>query len=169
MTDSAGILAWRRGAEGVELFLVHPGGPFWKNKDVHGWSIPKGELDAVEEDLLAAACREFREETGQSVDEAIGKSALASSAVALPAVRHGGKTIHAFAVECPAGGGPDPGRLRSNEFELEWPPRSARTVSFPEVDRVEWMQPAVAAEKLTASQRPVIAALAAALGAHGVS
>lgn len=164
MTDSAGILAWRRGAEGVELFLVHPGGPFWKNKDVHGWSIPKGELDAGEEDLLAAACREFREETGQSVDEAIGASALASSAVALPAVRHGGKTIHAFAVECPAGGGPDPGRVRSNEFELEWPPRSGRRQRFPEVDRAAWVPLDDAPEKLHRNQQALLDHLRALVG-----
>lgn len=145
------MLAWRRGAEGVELFLVHPGGPFWKNKDTHGWSIPKGELDAADDDLLAAARREFREETGQVIDDA-----MSASAVPLPAVRRSGKTIHAFAVECPAGGGPDPDRLASNTFELEWPPRSGRRQRFPEVDRAAWVPLAEAGDKLHRNQQALL-------------
>ena len=162
MTDSAGILAWRRGPDGIELFLVHPGGPFWKNKDAHGWSMPKGELDAGDGDLLAAACREFREETGQAIDEA-----MAASAIALPAVRRGGKTIHAFAVECPAGGGPDPARLDSNEFELEWPPRSGRRQRFPEVDRAAWVPLAEAADKIHRNQRALVDHLRSLAGDDG--
>jgi predicted NUDIX family NTP pyrophosphohydrolase len=159
VTESAGILAWRRGAHGVELFLVHPGGPFWKNKDVHAWSIPKGELDAGDDDLLAAARREFREETGQTIEDA-------AAAVALPATRHGGKTIHAFAVECPAGGGPDPDRLASNDFELEWPPRSGRRQRFPEVDRADWVPLTEATDRLHRNQRALVDHLRAVIDAE---
>ena len=134
------------------------GGPFWQRKDAGAWTIPKGEYDPAEESPLQAARREFREELG--IDPPDGP------VVELGSFAASRKTISVFAIEDT---GLDISRPVFGEFELEWPPRSGRTVSFPEVDRVEWMQPAVAAEKLTASQRPVIAALAAALGAHGVS
>lgn len=122
---SAGVLVYRRDRGDVELFLVHPGGPFWKNKDAHAWSIPKGEFD--QEPALEAAIREFREETGQAV---------AGEFVALAPVGSGGKTIHAFALELSS---LDPDAVSSNNFELEWPPRSGRRQRFPEVDRAAWV------------------------------
>jgi len=123
--QSAGILAYRRAGEEWQVFLVHPGGPFWAKKDLGAWSMPKGEF-TEEEDALIAAQREFREEVGQGI---------AGSFVALgPRRQKTGKTIHAWAVE----GNVDEARLVSNEFEMEWPPRSGRTQRFPEVDRGQW-------------------------------
>src|SRR5262245_11944541 len=117
---SAGILVYRRGTDAIEVFLVHPGGPFWAKKDVGAWSIPKGEI-AAGEDPLEAAKREFREETGLSID---------GSFVALePVKQRGGKTVHAWAVQ----GDVDPAQLRSNTFSMEWPPRSGQQREFPEV------------------------------------
>ena len=161
---SAGLLVYRLvvsasgGSSALEVLIAHMGGPFWQRKDAGAWTIPKGEYDPAEEPPLQAARREFREELG--IDPPNGP------VVELGSFAASRKTISVFAIEDT---GLDISRPVFGEFELEWPPRSGRTVSFPEVDRVEWMQPAVAAEKLTASQRPVIAALAAALGAHGVS
>lgn len=143
MKESAGILAYRQGPVGVEIFLVHPGGPFWKNKDVHAWSIPKGEIGAGE-DALAAARREFEEETGQTID---------GEFTALPPVRGSGKVIHAFAVASDA---PDPERLDSNTFELEWPPRSGRMRAFPEADRAAWVPLEEAAGKLHKNQQALV-------------
>ena len=121
---SAGILLWRkRGA--LEVFLVHPGGPFWAKKDLGAWSIPKGEIDEGE-DPLAAARREFEEETGFPID---------GDCQPLPPLKQSsGKTIVAFAVE----GDCDPAELHSNTFEMEWPPKSSRRAAFPEVDRGAW-------------------------------
>jgi predicted NUDIX family NTP pyrophosphohydrolase len=118
---SAGILAWRRRGE-PEVFLVHPGGPFWRTKDVGAWSIPKGGIDPDEEPL-AAARREFREETGQVVDGPF--TPLAPVKIA------SGKVIVAWAIEHDL----DAGAITSNSFEMEWPPHSGRKQSFPEVDR----------------------------------
>lgn len=146
MKESAGILAYRQGPAGVEIFLVHPGGPFWKNKDAHAWSIPKGEIGAGE-DALAAARREFEEETGQSID---GEFA------ALAPVRGSGKVIHAFAVAADA---PDPARLDSNTFEMEWPPRSGRMQAFPEADRAAWVPLDAAADKLHKNQQALLGRL----------
>jgi predicted NUDIX family NTP pyrophosphohydrolase len=148
---SAGILAWRRRDGALEVLLVHPGGPFWQRKDAGAWSIPKGEIDDGEE-ALAAARREFAEETGVAVDGAF---------VELPPCRlRSGKVVEAFAVEADL----DVERMRSNVFEVEWPPRSGRTASFPEVDRYAYVSLADAAEKLNAGQRPLLAALAERLG-----
>jgi predicted NUDIX family NTP pyrophosphohydrolase len=123
--QSAGILAYRRAGEEWQVFLVHPGGPFWAKKDLGAWSMPKGEF-TEEEDALIAAQREFREEVGQGID---------GSFIALgPRRQKTGKTIHAWAVE----GNVGEARLVSNEFEMEWPPRSGRTQRFPEVDRGQW-------------------------------
>jgi len=144
---SAGILAYRQGPAGVEIFLVHPGGPFWKNKDAHAWSIPKGEIGAGE-DALAAARREFAEETGQTID---------GDFTALAPVRGSGKVIHVFAV---ASDDPDPARLRSNTFELEWPPRSGRRQTFPESDRAAWVPLEEAAGKLHKNQQALVDRLA---------
>jgi predicted NUDIX family NTP pyrophosphohydrolase len=135
--QSAGILAFRRRAEGqLEVLLVHPGGPFWKNKDARAWSIPKGELDAHEE-VLAAARREFAEELGFHVD---------GDFLPLTPVRQsGGKTVHAFAVEADF----DAAQAQSNTFSLEWPPKSGQLQAFPEIDRAEWFALEVALQKST--------------------
>ncbi len=121
---SAGILAYRKGARGLEVLLVHPGGPFWRNKDDGTWSIPKGEIDADDAPENVAQ-REFAEE--------LGPSASIGPLQALGEVRQrGGKRVIAFAGE----GHFDPAAL-TNTFDLEWPPRSGRRQSFPEVDRAE--------------------------------
>jgi len=123
---SAGILLHRPGADGTEVLLVHPGGPYWARKDLGAWSIPKGEHDE-DEDARACALREFAEETGTTLPEGelddLGTVKLKS-----------GKHVEAFA----AAGDLDAAAVRSNTFELEWPPRSGRTQSFPEVDRAAW-------------------------------
>ena len=141
---SAGILAFRRTANGtLEVLLGHPGGPFWKNKDAQAWSIPKGEL-ALEENALAAARREFREEMGFAID---------GEFVELTPVRQsGGKTVHAFAVEADF----DASKAHSNTFSLEWPPKSGRTHEFPEIDRAEWFPLETALEKITTGQVPLL-------------
>lgn len=130
------------------MFLVHPGGPFWRRRDRGAWSIPKGEA-AEGEDLLAAARREFEEETG---------FAAPGEALPLGSVKQaGGKIVHAWAVR----GDLDPARLRSNRFELEWPRGSGRVQSFPEVDAGAWFDLAEAREKLLPAQAPFLDALAA--------
>src|SRR6266850_5990070 len=122
---SAGLLLFRPGARGVEVLLVHPGGPLWARRDLGAWSIPKG-LPNEGEELLDAARREFNEETSFGAGE---------GAVSLGQVRQkSGKLVHAWAVP----GDADPAELRSNTFELEWPPRSGKLREFPEVDRAEW-------------------------------
>jgi predicted NUDIX family NTP pyrophosphohydrolase len=136
---SAGILLYRWREGELEVFLVHPGGPFWARKDRGAWSIPKGEF-APDEDPLAAARREFAEETGLAVEGEF--RALA------PIRQAGGKVVHAFAIE----GEVDPGAVRSNSFTLEWPPRSGRLRAFPEVDRASWFTLAEARQKLLKSQ-----------------
>jgi predicted NUDIX family NTP pyrophosphohydrolase len=140
---SAGILLYRRRGETTELFLVHPGGPFWAKKDDGAWSIPKGEYEAAE-DPLEAAKREFLEETGSAIDGAF--------LPLTPLKQHSGKVISAWCVE----GDMDPGALRSNLFEMEWPPRSGKTAQFPEVDRGSWFSPDEARRKLTPGQVPFI-------------
>jgi predicted NUDIX family NTP pyrophosphohydrolase len=137
--ESAGILMYRYCASTLEIFLVHPGGPFWKNKDVGAWSIPKGEFDKSE-DSLEAAKREFHEETGFAVN---------GSFIALGPVRQpGGKLVHAFAVE----GDCQAESIKSNLFSIEWPPRSGRRMEFPEVDRAAWFSIELASEKILKSQ-----------------
>jgi predicted NUDIX family NTP pyrophosphohydrolase len=138
---SAGILLHRRSAGGgLELLLVHPGGPYWARKDAGAWSIPKGE-HADGEDPLACARREFEEETG---------TALAPGGlVALGEVRmRSGKRISAWAAE----GDLDADAVRSNTFTLEWPPRSGRTQAFPEVDRAAWFTAEDARVRLVPAQ-----------------
>jgi predicted NUDIX family NTP pyrophosphohydrolase len=148
---SAGILLYRRRGAGIEVLLVHPGGPFWSGKDAGAWSIPKG-IVAPGEGPLAAARREFTEETG---GEALGE------ALALGAFRQStAKIVEVWAVE----GEFDPANLRSNTFTLEWPPRSGRTRAFPEADRAAWFAPDEAARKLIKGQRPVLDALLRELG-----
>src|SRR4051794_22581642 len=124
--QSAGLLLYRRRAGAVEVFLVHPGGPFWAKKDAGAWSIPKGEAEPGD-DLLAVARREFLEETGQSIDGSFEPLA--------PIRQAGGKHVQAFALEADC----DAEAIESNLFEMEWPPRSGRMQSFPEVDRAAWL------------------------------
>jgi predicted NUDIX family NTP pyrophosphohydrolase len=149
---SAGILLFRRRPAGVEVMLVHPGGPFWARKDAGAWSIPKGLVNEGE-DWLAAAKREFQEETGMAIEG----ECLDLGAHKQP----GGKTIVVFARE----GDFDPASLTSNMFSIEWPPHSGRTAEFPEVDRADWYSIDEAMEKAAPGQRPIIAALAEKLGA----
>ena len=150
---SAGILLFRRGAGGIEVLLVHPGGPFWARKDAGAWSLPKGEIDDGEEPL-AGARREYREELGHEAPD--------GPVVELGEIRQrGGKRVVAFAVE----GNFDPAQLRPGTFELEWPPRSGRRQAFPEVDRVAWFDLASAREKLVQGQNALLDRLAEARSA----
>jgi predicted NUDIX family NTP pyrophosphohydrolase len=145
---SAGILLHRRRAGAVEVLLVHPGGPFWRNKDEGAWMIPKGLVDEGEEPL-ACALREFEEELG---------TRPAGTPEPLCRIRQkGGKWVEAFALE----GDLDPGAIVSNAFEVEWPPRSGRLQSFPEVDRAAWFSLAEARARILPSQAPILDALAA--------
>jgi predicted NUDIX family NTP pyrophosphohydrolase len=148
---SAGILMYRRRPGGLELLLAHPGGPFWVKKDLGAWSIPKGEYAEGEEPLTAAR-RELEEETGMRVEGHF----LPLGELILP----GRKIVTAFALE----GDFDPATLRSNVFELEWPPRSGRRQSFPEIDRAQWFAPGEARRKILAGQSELIGRLLATLG-----
>jgi len=149
---SAGILMYRRRGPVIELLLVHPGGPFWQNKDRGAWSLPKGEY-AAGEDPLAAAKREFTEELGSALPD---RAFLDLGAIKQP----GGKVITAFAIE----GDFDPAALKSNSFAVEWPPGSGRTQTFPEVDRAQWFSPADAREKILPGQLGFITRLLETLG-----
>lgn len=141
-SKSAGIIAYRKHRT-IEVLLVHPGGPFWRNKDLGAWSIPKGEY-ADGEDAEIAARREFDEELGL---------ALSVPLTALGEVRQrGGKLVTAFAAELDV----DVRRIRSNTFEMEWPPRSGKRQAFPEVDRAEWFGLDAARKKINAGQRPLL-------------
>jgi len=147
---SAGLLLFRRAESGWQVLLAHPGGPFWARKDKGAWSIPKGEL-AEDEDPLQGALREFAEETGHHVTGAF---------IALPPLRQpGGKLVYAWAVE----GDFDPAQLRSNTFSMEWPPRSGRQASFPEVDRAAWFGLDEARSRILSGQVGFLDALAARL------
>jgi predicted NUDIX family NTP pyrophosphohydrolase len=140
---SAGILPFRRSTNEVEVLLAHPGGPFWRNRDEGAWSLAKGEYDGTETPA-AAARREFKEETGWDVTQDM---------LALGEIRQaGGKYLTAFAVEAAF----DPAKFASNSFELEWPPRSGRRQSFPEVDQVAWFRLAEARRKILSSQMPLL-------------
>jgi predicted NUDIX family NTP pyrophosphohydrolase len=144
---SAGILLYKRPGGELLVLLAHPGGPFWQKRDYGAWTIPKGEFDAGEatED---AARREFREE--------LGVDAVGTLQPLGEIIQKGGKRVIAFALE----GDFDAAALRSNTFEIEWPPRSGRTQAFLEVDRVEWMALPVAREKLLPSQVELLDRLA---------
>jgi predicted NUDIX family NTP pyrophosphohydrolase len=141
--QSAGVLLYRFRQAAPEAFLVHPGGPFWAKKDVGAWSIPKGEA-APGEDLLTCAQREFTEETGFTIAGEF--RALA------PIKQSGGKLVHAWAVE----GDCDAAAIKSNTFDLEWPPRSGRVQAFSEVDRAQWFGLASARDKINPAQRGLI-------------
>ncbi len=141
--QSAGLLLFRKGAGSLEVMLVHPGGPLWARKDDGAWSIPKGEVEP-DEDALAAARREVEEETG---------ARPSGTFIALSPVRQtGGKIVHVWAVESDF----DPARLKSNLFEMEWPPKSGNRRSFPEVDRVAWFDLQTAGKKILPSQAVVL-------------
>jgi predicted NUDIX family NTP pyrophosphohydrolase len=140
---SAGLLIHRARGGAVEVFLVHPGGPFWAKKDAGAWSIPKGEADPGD-DLLAVARREFLEETGQPIDGSFQPLA--------PIRQTGGKQVQAFALEADC----DADAIDSNLFEMEWPPRSGRLQSFPEVDRAAWFDLATAREKINKGQSALL-------------
>jgi len=145
--SSAGLLLYRIRHAAIEVLLVHPGGPYWKNKDEGAWSIPKGEFLTGEAPIVAAR-REFFEETGVAVE---------GEFYALKPLRQpGGKIVHAWAVE----GDLDPATIVSNEFEIEWPPRSGRLQSFPEIDRGAWFALPVATRKIAPGQAPLLAELA---------
>lgn len=140
---SAGVLAYRRGPEGPEFLLAHPGGPFWAGKDAAAWSIPKGLVEAGEE-TWAAARREFEEELGQPI--------AGEGAPLTPCRTPGGKVIHAWLVEADL----DLSGLKSNLFEMEWPRGSGRVRTFPEVDRAAYFPPEVALTKAHRGQVPIL-------------
>lgn len=139
MRVSAGLLMYRRRNDDVEVLLAHPGGPLWKKRDDGAWTIPKGLVDDGEE-LLAAAQREFREETGFEPSEPY----LPLGSI----TQKSGKVVHAWAFE----GDCDPNRLSSNTFELEWPPKSGKLATFPEVDRADFFFVGAARKKINPAQ-----------------
>lgn len=143
MKISAGILLYRLMNKELQVFLVHPGGPFWKHKDEGAWSIPKGETEG-ETDLLAIASKEFQEETGTAID---------GDFTALQPVKlKSGKRIYAFAIA----GDIDADAIQSNTFSMEWPPRSGKTIEVPEVDRAAWFTIAEARKKMNPAQVPLL-------------
>ena len=144
---SAGVLLFRRDGHAIEVLLAHPGGPFWKNKDEGAWSIPKGEYGDGE-DPLAAAKREFAEETGL---------ALTGDFIPLGQVRQqGGKVVAAWALQ----GDFDPVKLQSNTFTMLWPPGSGKSQEFPEIDRAEWFTLEIGLRKILKGQAEFLGRLA---------
>jgi predicted NUDIX family NTP pyrophosphohydrolase len=145
--ESAGLLLHRRRNGALEVLLVHPGGPFWANRDLGAWTIPKGGIVPGEAPLDAAR-REFQEETGHTI---------AGTFQALRSVQQSGrKIVHAWAVEADL----DPATVRSNEFEMEWPPRSGERRFFPEIDRAQWFGLAEARRKINKAQAALLDELA---------
>ena len=145
---SAGLLIYRRSTAGLEVLLVHPGGPFWSRKDDGAWSIPKGLIETGE-DELAAAKREVAEELGLDID---GKFDFLGEYK-----QSGGKIVVVWAVE--PGVEIDAGAIKSNSFEIEWPPRSGKNASFPEVDRAGWFSPDEAQRKILKGQADILTKL----------
>jgi len=147
MKYSAGVLLFRRTPE-IEVLLGHMGGPLWARKDLGAWSIPKGEYDPGTEQSDAAARREFQEELGLPVPD--------GEWIVLGQVRYGSgsstKELTVWAVEADL----DPAQVNPGTFEMQWPPRSGRMQQFPEIDRVEWLAPVIAHDKLGAGQRPLL-------------
>ena len=141
--QSAGLLLYRKQKERLEFFLVHPGGPFWAKKDLGSWSIPKGEF--AQEDSFLAAKREFYEETGLPAPER-------EYIPLAPIKQKGGKTVYAWGVEAEI----DLGQIHSNSFEMEWPPRSGKRQTFPEIDKGEWFSVEDALEKINPKQAGLI-------------
>jgi len=149
--QSAGVVLYRRSGAGIEVLLVHPGGPFWARRDAGAWSIPKGEF-AVGEAPAVAARREFAEETGAAPPEPLTPLT--------PVAQSRGKTVHPFAAE----GDLDPATVTSNTFTIEWPPRSGRTQAFAEIDRAAWFALDEARQRIVAGQRPILDELQKKLG-----
>jgi predicted NUDIX family NTP pyrophosphohydrolase len=148
---SAGLLMFRRGAKGLEVLLVHPGGPFWAKKDLGVWTVPKGEVKEGEGELEAAR-REFAEETGLAASEPL---------IPLGSVKHkSGKVVTAWAF-C---GDCDAGAIKSNTFTMEWPPKSGRQQEFPEIDRAAFFGLEEARRKIITAEAPLLEALAGAAG-----
>lgn len=140
---SAGILLYKIANQKLKVFLVHPGGPFWAKKDDGAWSIPKGEFEN-DEDPLAAAIREFKEETGMEISGEL---------IELTSIKQkSGKTVYAWAVE----GDIDPSKIKSNDFEIEWPPNSGKKQIFPEIDKAGWFTDVEAKKKIISGQSPLI-------------
>lgn len=150
MKTSAGILVYKKENNEILFFIAHPGGPFWKNKDIGAWSIPKGEFTS-EENAFDAAIREFKEETGITPK---------GNFIELTPVKlKSGKMIHAWAVEDDI----DAETIVSNEFSFEWPPKSGKTIMIPEIDRCGWFGKKEALEKLNVAQNAFVAELIAIL------
>lgn len=143
MKLSAGLLLYRNTTGQLEVLLVHPGGPFWKKKDLGAWSIPKGEYNEPE-DALTAARREFKEETGMDVD--------GNFLVLKPVKQKSGKLVHAFALAADI----DAAKIVSNTFPLEWPPKSGEFIQVPEIDKAEWFTIAEAKQKINAAQLQLV-------------
>ena len=160
--QSAGILLFRRiqgdqASSGVQVLLAHPGGPFFIRRDEGHWTIPKGEPDDGEDDLLAVGRREFVEEVGiEPPTDENGTGPIELGTI----VQKGGKVVHAWAIE----GDLDPAAAASNTFEMEWPPRSGRRQVFPEIDRVAWFEPDEARRRLKPTQVPFVDRLVEAVG-----
>lgn len=155
MKLSAGLLLYRTTTGQLEVLLVHPGGPFWKKKDLGAWSIPKGEYSEPE-DALTAAMREFKEETGMDIN---------GNFLALtPVKQKSGKVVHAFAIAADI----DTSKIVSNTFPLEWPPRSGKSIDVPEIDRAEWFTVTEAKQKINAAQSQLLEELVLILGEGNV-
>jgi len=152
--QSAGLLLFRRRGDALEVLIVHPGGPFWAKRDEGAWSIPKGEVDDGQPEATAA--REFEEELGHAAPRT-GWIELGE------VVQAGGKRVHAWAVE----GDLDATDITSNTFEIEWPPRSGRRASFPEVDRARWCSPEEAAARMVPAQASLVGRLVERLTEEG--
>lgn len=140
---SAGVLAWRDGPQGPQVLLVHPGGPYWAGKDAAAWSIPKGLVEPGES-AWGAAVREFQEELGVPI--------CGDGEPLTPVRTSGGKTVKAWLVKAD----PDLGRFHSNTFQIEWPPKSGRRQTYPEVDRAAWFDLRTACGKIHKGQRPLL-------------
>lgn len=148
---SAGILAYRKKGKDYEVFLVHPGGPYWENKEINAWSIPKGEFDE-DEDPFFAAKREFKEETSFDIS---GKFTELK-----PVKQPGRKVVYTWAIEAEL----NASKIKSNTFELEWPPKSGKMKEFPEVDKAAWYPFKLAKEKILKGQIPILEQLERKLG-----
>jgi len=156
LKKSAGILLYRLTNQILEVLLVHPGGPFWAKKDLGAWSIPKGEF-SDDEEPLAAAIREFHEETGTELN--------GNFISMTPVKQRNGKIVYSFALEQDF----DTSKIKSNTFAMEWPPKSGNQQEFPEIDRAEWFDFNTSKQKLNQHQAAIIDELAARLNLKGTS